>query len=323
MHRPQPQVIRESQPDSVRAYLNEIGRYPLLTPEQEVELGQRVQAMMNLLEKKAELEHQLGREVSAAELAADLMIPQVELQRILQQGHRAKQKMVEANLRLVVNVAKNYRYRGVEFMDLVQEGSFGLQRGIEKFEPTRGHRLSTYIFWWITQSITRAIAEKSRPIRLPVHIHEKLNKIKKVRQQLSQKLGRNPTCDEIGAVINLPSAKIRETLEYGRPTRSLDEYVGDAEEVTLLELLEADGITPEDYVEQLLMRGQLVDLLSQLSDRQQEVLCLRYGLVDGISRTLAAVGDEMGVTRERVRQVETKALQRLLKRRGRRVAGYQ
>ena len=213
--------------DMVRTYLHEIGRVPLLTQEQEIVLGKQVQQMMMYLELKQKLATTLGREPTQAEWAESAKITDGELNHIMRLGNRAKQKMIEANLRLVVAIAKKYQKRNLEFLDLIQEGTLGLERGVEKFDPMRGYKFSTYAYWWIRQAITRAIAQQSRTIRLPIHITEKLNKIKRTQRELAQQLGRSPTSLEIAEVLELNPAQIREYLLMARQPVSLDLRVGE------------------------------------------------------------------------------------------------
>lgn len=303
--------------DMVRTYLHEIGRVPMLTHEQEIVYGKQVQQMMALQAKKGALAKQLDREPTNQELAAHIKLDEAELQRVLHQGHRAKQKMIEANLRLVVSIAKKYQKRNLEFLDLIQEGTMGLERGVEKFDPTRGYKFSTYAYWWIRQAITRAIAQQARTIRLPIHITEKLNKIKRVQRELSQKLGRAASAGEIAEALELEPAQIREYLTIARQPVSLDLRVGDNQDTELQDLLEDDGPSPEIFMAQESLRSDLEAMLADLTPQQREVISLRFGLQDGSELSLAKVGERMNISRERVRQLERQALDHLRRRKAR------
>jgi RNA polymerase nonessential primary-like sigma factor len=301
--------------DMVRTYLHEIGRVPLLTHEQEIIYGKQVQKMMTLLEQKEMLAQTLGREPNNDEWLESVSLSQKELNRLLHEGNRAKQKMIEANLRLVVAIAKKYQKRNMEFLDLIQEGSLGLERGVEKFDPTKGYKFSTYAYWWIRQAITRAIAQQGRTIRLPIHITEKLNKIKKTQRELAQRLGRSATPSEIADVLELEPGQIREYLSIARQPISLDVRVGDNQDTELSELLEDDGISPDLYITQELMRQDLHSMIAELTPQQQAVLTLRFGLEDGKELSLAKIGQRLNISRERVRQLEHQALAQLRRRR--------
>jgi len=301
--------------DMVRTYLREIGRVPLLSREQEIIYGKQVQQMMALLEAKEALRKEIDHEPSLSEWAARVNQSETELNHLMTQGKRAKQKMIEANLRLVVAIAKKYQKRNMEFLDLIQEGTLGLERGVEKFDPMRGYKFSTYAYWWIRQAITRAIAQQGRTIRLPIHITEKLNKIKKVQRELAQTLGRSPTPTEIAKELELEPAQIREYLNMARQPVSLDVRVGENQDTELQEMLEDDGPSPEYYTTQEFLRHDLNNLLAELTPQQRQVVALRFGLEDGNEMSLAKVGERLNLSRERVRQLEHQALAHLRRRR--------
>ena len=280
--------------DSMTWYLASIGREPLLTPAEEIELGNQVQAMMSLLEQKRE----------------DYTPHELKLMKV---GRRSKERMMKANLRLVVSVAKKYQGKGMELLDLIQEGSLGLERAVEKFDPTRGYKFSTYAFWWIRQSMTRAIACQSRTIRLPVHLSERLSTIRKVSLDLAHKLGAMPSRQEISEALNMPLDELDGLLRQALTTSSLDAPVNGDEGRSFLGDLIADGDDEEplDKVERGIHQEQLDRWLSHLSEQERQVLQLRFGLDGEERQTLAEIGRRLDVSRERVRQVELKALRKL------------
>lgn len=297
--------------NSIDLYLREIGRVPLLTPTQEVEYGKQVQLLVKLQRVREDLVQRLHRNPTMKEwvCAAHLSSSQ-QLDQILIEGESAKQKMIEANLRLVVAVAKRYQKRHMDLLDLIQEGTLGLERGVIKFDPSRGYKFSTYAYWWIRQGITRAIASQSRTIRLPSHVTEKLNKIKRAQHELAQQLGRTATLPEIAQVVGLPSAQIREYLAFARQPASLNQVigVGEAKEVERQELLPDERISPDDYVTEIALCEEVIDLLKQLPLQQRKILSLRFGLEDGQALSLSQVGLRLQLSKERVRQLERQAL---------------
>ena len=280
--------------NSVTSYLKEIGRTPLLKSEEEVKLANQIQAMLPLLEKE------------------DLT---PEEQKIVRQGQLAKRKMTQANLRLVVSIAKKYQNRGLSLLDLIQEGSIGLMRAAEKFDPSKGYKFSTYSYWWIRQAMTRAIANYARTIRLPIHITQDLNKIKKVNRELSQKLGRKPTDAEVAEALDIDITKLRSLAESARMTRprSLNATI-DENQTELGQILPDDSASPSDFVAERETVSKIQGLLDTLSPKQRDVIILRYGLKDGRTMTYEQIGNVCGISRERVRQIKNKAMKQLKKR---------
>ena len=280
--------------NTVRDYLKEIGRTPLLKPQEEVKLANQIQAMLPLLDKEN-------------------LTP--EERKIVRQGQRAKQKMVRANLRLVVSIAKKYQNRGLSMLDLIQEGSIGLMRAAEKFDASKGYKFSTYSYWWIRQAMTRAIANNARTIRLPIHITQDLNKIKKATRQLSQKLGRKPSDREIADELDMELEKLRYLAQSARITKpkSLNITI-DENQTELEQILADDSASPSDFVANQELHSQVRNLLHTLSPKQRDVITLRYGLNDGQTMTYQQIGDICGISRERVRQIKNKAMKLLKKR---------
>jgi RNA polymerase primary sigma factor len=285
--------------DPVRLYLKEIGRVPLLSAQEEVELAKAIEAGLFAAEK-------LAVEPGLSEAARrDLHVVTVE-------GVLAKRRLVEANLRLVVSIAKRYVGRGMAFLDLIQEGNLGLIRAVEKFDYTKGFKFSTYATWWIRQAITRAIADQARTIRIPVHMVETINKVVRLQRQLLQDLGREPTPEELGEALDLPPAKVVEIQKLAQEPVSLDTPIGEADDSHFGDFIEdADAVVPVEAAAFLMLKEQLELVLHDLSEREMQVIMLRFGLADGRPRTLEEVGQEFGVTRERIRQIESKTLSKL------------
>ena len=291
--------LKSATNDPVRMYLKEIGRVPLLTAEEEVDLAKRVEAGLFASEKLT----------MNASLPAGLYR---DLEIIERDGQFAKKRLIEANLRLVVSIAKRYVGRGMLFLDLIQEGNLGLIRAVEKFDYTKGYKFSTYATWWIRQAITRAIADQARTIRIPVHMVETINKLIRIQRQLLQELGREPTPEEIGAQMEMSPERVLEIQKLAQEPVSLETPIGEEEDSNLGDFIEdSDAIVPIDAASFILLQEQLDAILHTLSEREKKVIQLRFGLLDGHPRTLEEVGREFGVTRERIRQIESKTLSKL------------
>ena len=297
--------------DSIRVYLQEIGRIRLLRPDEEIELARKIADLLQLEELAAQFEADHGHYPDTKEWAVLVDMPLIKFRRRLMLGRRAKEKMVQSNLRLVVSIAKKYMNRGLSFQDLIQEGSLGLIRAAEKFDHEKGYKFSTYATWWIRQAITRAIADQSRTIRLPVHLYETISRIKKTTKVLSQEFGRKPTEEEIAESMEMTIEKLRFIAKSAQLPISLETPIGKEEDSRLGDFIEADIENPEQDVAKNLLREDLEGVLATLSPRERDVLRLRYGLDDGRMKTLEEIGQIFDVTRERIRQIEAKALRKL------------
>ena len=302
--------------DTVRVYLQEISKIPLLTPEQEISLGTQVRAMMTLIEKKEIREKELQRQLTFTEWATLVEMSGAELNRVVRLGQRAKKKMIEANLRLVVTVATHYQKRGLDLLDLIQEGNLGLQRGVEKFDPTREYKLSTYSYWWIRQAIKQALNKQSRTIRLPVHVTEKINRIKRTHQELSQSLGRNATLAEVACKLNLRIDLIQEYLSMARRSISLNIETKDNRNFDLLESLEDKRFSGENHLNRQFLQQELYELMLELSPQQRQILLLRFGFDGEKELSLAQIAQKMKLSHEKIRQMERRALMVLRRKRG-------
>ena len=289
--------------DPVRMYLKEIGKVPLLSAAEEIDLAMKIEAGVAAAAERDKAEEE-GRELERREKR--------RLGRVEQVGIDAKQQLIEANLRLVVSIAKRYVGRGMLFLDLIQEGNLGLIRAVEKFDYTKGFKFSTYATWWIRQAITRAIADQARTIRIPVHMVETINKLVRIQRQLLQEFGREPTPEEIGKEMGLPAERVREIQKISQEPVSLETPIGEEEDSQLGDFIEDDAaVVPPDAASFSMLQEQLGKVLDGLAERERKVIALRFGLEDGHPRTLEEVGREFGVTRERIRQIESKTLAKL------------
>ncbi len=341
------EILRAPTNDPVRMYLKEIGKVPLLTAAQEVDLAMRIEAgefatdlivaidaapakvdqkqfrrvvdsVVMIRDHQLDPEKRLRNEGIGRERASRSYRPKTREElvdfsrRVERDGQLAKKRLIEANLRLVVSIAKRYVGRGMLFLDLIQEGNLGLIRAVEKFDYSKGYKFSTYATWWIRQAITRAIADQARTIRIPVHMVETINKLARIQRQLLQEKGREPTADEIGHLMGVPADKVREILKVSQEPVSLETPIGEEEDSHLGDFIEdSDAVVPIDAASFILLQEQLESVLHTLSEREKKVIQLRFGLIDGHPRTLEEVGREFGVTRERIRQIESKTLSKL------------
>lgn len=291
--------------DSVRSYLRDIGRIPLLEHAEEILLGRKVQRLMEIKDIEKEMEVQ-----SQTDLAGILGITTLELKRQLREGTKAKDKMVTANLRLVVSVAKKYTKRNMELLDIIQEGTIGLVRGVEKFDPSRGYKFSTYAYWWIRQGITRAIAEKSRAIRLPIHVTENLNKLKKAQRELSQINGEMPSVFQLADYMEITVDEIKDLMYKSQQPTSLEIKIGENRDTALIDLLEDESQLPDTLLNRQSIKDNINDVLSELPEMQAAVIKMRYGIGTDILEpmSMTAIGQVLNMSRDRVRTIENKAL---------------
>ncbi len=303
--RERPQPVESATADPVRMYLREIGQVPLLTGPEEVALAKRIEAGVLAEERLADLN-------ASGEIAQIAPAERAALNRSRRDGDRAREQLTQANLRLVVSIAKRYLGRGLPILDLVQEGNLGLMRAVEKFDYTKGFKFSTYATWWIRQAITRAIADQARTIRIPVHMVESMNKVQRMQRQLTQELEREPTIEELARKTELQPQRVREILRISQETLSLDQPVGDEDDSSLSDFIEdQQAIAPADVATANSLSEQIMSALDDLSDREKDVVRMRFGLDGAHPQTLEEVGRQFGVTRERIRQIESKTLAKL------------
>ena len=293
--------------DNVRAYLRDIGRIPLLEHEEEILLGRKVQRLMTLLEMKSELS------LDNDGLADAMDVPLKQIKKELREGEKAKEKMVTANLRLVVSVAKKYTKRNMELLDIIQEGTIGLVRGVEKFDPGRGYKFSTYAYWWIRQGITRAIAEKSRAIRLPIHITENLNRLKKAQRELSQLNGEMPNIKQLSAELGLTEEEIKDLMCKARQPTSLEIKIGENRDTALIDLLEDESQLPDLLLSRSCIKDDIRELIKDLPEMQAAVISMRYGIGEDVLEpmSMTAIGQILNMSRDRVRTLERNAIRDL------------
>ena len=300
--------------DNIGAFFKEMARYPLLKSEEEITLANEVRLMVEAEEIRQKLAEKLKRKPTSQEWAKAMGLANTrQLEQFLYKGKVAKRKMIRSNLRLVVSIAKRYLNRGVPFLDLIQEGAIGLNRATEKFDPNKGYKFSTYAYWWIRQAITRTIANDARTIRLPIHIVEKLNKLKKAQRTLKQRLQRNPSEPELAKELKISPPQLRQLLDLRRQSLSLNHRVGKAEDTELVDLLEDSELQlPEEKMSEAMMRQEIIDVLDDvLTEREKDVIALRYGLSTSQPYTLEEVGGMFNLSRERVRQIQSKAMRKL------------
>lgn len=300
--------------DSVRSYLRDIGRVPLLEKDEEIILGRRVQRLMEIEEKRKDLEELFGRKIDETELADSFDYDRKALMREIKVGQKAKDKMVTANLRLVVSVAKKYTKRNMELLDIIQEGTIGLVRGVEKFDPGRGYKFSTYAYWWIRQGITRAIAEKSRAIRLPIHVTENLNKLKKAQRELSQLNGYMPSVKQLSEALELSENEIKDLMCKAKQPTSLEIKIGENRDTSLIDLLEDETQLPDEILTASCIKQDMRELIKTLPEMQAAVISMRYGIGDEILEpmSMTAIGQVLHMSRDRVRTLERKGLRSLV-----------